>query len=160
GIGGDPLHATPCVVGLLPPQALRPSRHSVWAEAVLISCHCRGSTGAAMRRREFITLLGGAVAWPLAARAQQPNRMGRVGVLMNLASDDPEAQARIGAFLQGLQEFGWVLGRNVRIDPLSGRLQRSQSLWQSSEIPSPPASLPALHSRVEILRDRASSIRN
>jgi putative ABC transport system substrate-binding protein len=70
-----------------------------------------------MRRREFITLLGGsAVAWPLAAGAQQPERMRRVGVLTNLASDDPEAQARIGAFLQGLQEFGWAVGRNVRID--------------------------------------------
>jgi putative ABC transport system substrate-binding protein len=70
-----------------------------------------------VKRREFITLLGGAAAaWPLAARAQQPERMRRVGVLTNLASDDPEAQARIGAFLQGLQEFGWAVGRNVRID--------------------------------------------
>jgi putative ABC transport system substrate-binding protein len=69
-----------------------------------------------MRRREFITLIGGAAAWPLAARAQQRERMRRVGVLTNLASDDPDAQARLGAFLQGLQEFGWVIGRNVRID--------------------------------------------
>ncbi len=70
-----------------------------------------------MRRREFITLLGGAAAaWPLAARAQQPERMRRIGVLMNLAADDPEAQARIAAFLQGLQELGWTDGRNVRID--------------------------------------------
>ena len=59
-------------------------------------------------RREFITLLGGAAAaWPLAARAQQRERLRHIGVLTNLASDDPEAQARLGAFLQGLQEFGW-----------------------------------------------------
>ena len=62
-----------------------------------------------MRRREFVALLGGAaVAWPLAARAQQPERMRRIGVLTNLVADDPEAQARIGAFLQGLQELGWT----------------------------------------------------
>jgi putative tryptophan/tyrosine transport system substrate-binding protein len=70
-----------------------------------------------MKRREFITLLGGAAAaWPVAARAQQGERMRRIGVLITLAADDPEAQARIGAFLQGMQEFGWTLGRNVRID--------------------------------------------
>src|SRR6516164_447103 len=69
-----------------------------------------------MKRREFITLLGGAaVAWPLVARAQQPERMRRVGVLMNLAADDPEALARLAAFHQGLQEAGWVVGRNLRI---------------------------------------------
>jgi putative tryptophan/tyrosine transport system substrate-binding protein len=68
-------------------------------------------------RREFISLLGGAAvgAWPLAARAQQPQRMRRIGVLMNLAAD-PEGQARIAAFHQGLQEWGWTLGRNARID--------------------------------------------
>ena len=70
-----------------------------------------------LRRREFITLFGGtAVAWPLAARAQQTDRVRRIGVLITLAADDPEAQARIGAFLQGMQEFGWTIGRNVRID--------------------------------------------
>ena len=69
-----------------------------------------------MKRREFITLLGGAAAWPLAARAQQPERMRRIGVLMSLAADDPEAPTRIGAFLQGMQEFGWTIGRNIRID--------------------------------------------
>ena len=67
-----------------------------------------------MRRREFIGLLGGATAWPLAARAQQAERMRHIGVLMT--SDDPEAQARIAAFLQGLQQLGWIEGRNVRID--------------------------------------------
>jgi ABC-type uncharacterized transport system substrate-binding protein len=70
-----------------------------------------------MRRREFITLLGGmAVAWPLAARAQQGDRMRRIGVLMSAAANDPEGQARIAAFLQGLQPLGWTVGRNVRID--------------------------------------------
>ena len=70
-----------------------------------------------MRRRELITLLGGAAAaWPLTARAQQPGGMRRVGVLMNVAADDPEAQARNAAVLQGLQELGWIVGRNVRID--------------------------------------------
>ena len=61
-----------------------------------------------MRRREFITLLGGAAAWPLAARAQQAERMRRIGVLMARAADDPELQARVAAFLQGLQQSGWT----------------------------------------------------
>jgi putative ABC transport system substrate-binding protein len=69
-----------------------------------------------VKRREFITLIGAAAAWPFAARAQQPGRMRRVGVLIPLAAADPEAQARIGAFLQGMQEFGWTLGRNLRIN--------------------------------------------
>ena len=68
-----------------------------------------------MRRRDFITLLGGAATWPLAARAQ-PERMRRIGVLMSLAADDPEAIARMAAFVQGLQELGWTDGRNVQID--------------------------------------------
>ena len=70
-----------------------------------------------MSRREFITLLGSAaVAWPLDARAQQRERMRRIGVLMHLAADDPEGQSRLAAFLQGLQEAGWAVGRNVTID--------------------------------------------
>jgi putative ABC transport system substrate-binding protein len=70
-----------------------------------------------MNRRAFISLLGGAaVAWPLAASAQQGEQTRRIGVLMHLAADDPEGQARIGAFLQGLQEWGWTVGRNVRIE--------------------------------------------
>ena len=69
-----------------------------------------------LKRREFITLLGGAAAWPLAARAQQGERMRRIGVLMTTAANDPEGQARIAAFLQELQQLGWTDGRNVRID--------------------------------------------
>ena len=69
-----------------------------------------------MKRREFITLLGGAAAWPIAARAQQPTRMLRIGVLISTAADDPEVQTRNTAFLQGLQQLGWTDGRNVRID--------------------------------------------
>ena len=81
-----------------------------------------------MRRRECIILLGGAAAWPLAARAQQGERARRIGVLMNLA-DDAEGQARIAAFLQGLQQSGWTDGGNVRIDfrwaaGEAGRFQR------------------------------------
>src|SRR5215210_1915947 len=70
-----------------------------------------------MQRREFIRFLGGAPAvWPLVARAQQPDRMKRIGVLMAAATDDSESQARIAGFLQGLQQLGWADGRNVRID--------------------------------------------
>ncbi len=70
-----------------------------------------------MRRREFITLLGGAAAaWPLAARAQQRERMRRIGVLLSAAADDPEGQARITAFVQELQRLGWTDGRNMLID--------------------------------------------
>jgi putative ABC transport system substrate-binding protein len=70
-----------------------------------------------VKRREFITLLGGAAAWPLAVSAQQSTRMRRIGLMLGLlAADDPEAQARVTAFVQGLQERGWTDGRNVRID--------------------------------------------
>jgi ABC-type uncharacterized transport system substrate-binding protein len=70
-----------------------------------------------MRRRELITLLGGAaVAWPLTARAQQQERMRRVGVLMPLVQDNPVGQARIAALSQALQQLGWTIGRNVQID--------------------------------------------
>jgi putative ABC transport system substrate-binding protein len=70
-----------------------------------------------MRRREFITMLGGAAsAWPLAARAQQPERMRRIGVLMNWGADDPQGQSRLSAFTQALADLSWADGRNVRID--------------------------------------------
>jgi putative tryptophan/tyrosine transport system substrate-binding protein len=70
-----------------------------------------------MRRREFITLLGGAVAaWPLAASGQQSERVRRIGVLMATSADDAEAKARIAAFVRSLQQLGWTVGKNVRID--------------------------------------------
>jgi hypothetical protein len=69
-----------------------------------------------MRRREFITLLGGTAAWPLAARAQQSERVRRIGVLLPATADDSEYQAWVGAFPQGLGQLGWTIGRNVRID--------------------------------------------
>jgi putative ABC transport system substrate-binding protein len=70
-----------------------------------------------MRRREFITLLaGGAAGWPLAARAQQPERVRRIGLLMAWAEGDPEAQPRLAAFMTTLRELGWIDGRNCRIE--------------------------------------------
>src|SRR6478672_7695218 len=69
-----------------------------------------------MRRRHFIKVIGSTVAWPLAARAQQAERMRRVGVLMPFPANDAQGQARNAAFLQGLQQLGWTVGRNVRVD--------------------------------------------
>jgi ABC-type uncharacterized transport system substrate-binding protein len=69
-----------------------------------------------VKRREFITLLGGATAWPFAAQAQQPSQMRRIGMLTGFTSDDPGGQARLTAFAQGLQQSGWTVGRNVRIE--------------------------------------------
>ena len=93
---------------------------------------------AQLRRREFITLLGGAaaIAWPLTARAQQGERMRRIGVIMSLAADDRETQARHAAFLQGLQQLGWTDGpqRADRVSrgdrcrpysPICGRIGRA-----------------------------------
>ena len=69
-----------------------------------------------LKRRDFIALLGSTAAWPLAAHAQQPERMRRIGVLTPFAADDPEAKARVDAFVQALQQLGWSVGRNVQID--------------------------------------------
>ena len=75
------------------------------------------SEGEAVRRREFITLLGGtAVAWPIAARAQQPERMRRIGVLMGYPENDLEGRAWFAAFREGLEKLGWVEDRNIRFD--------------------------------------------
>jgi putative tryptophan/tyrosine transport system substrate-binding protein len=69
-----------------------------------------------MRRREFIAGLGSAAAWPVVARAQQPERVRRIGVLTNLDQNDPELKARISAFTKALGDLGWADGRNVRMD--------------------------------------------
>ena len=74
-----------------------------------------------MKRREFITLLGGAAAWPLAARAQQPQRARRIGVLLSLAESDPEGKVQFSGFMQGLAELGWIDGRNLRTEVRWGR---------------------------------------
>ena len=74
-----------------------------------------------MRRREFIALLGGAAAWPIGARAQQAERVRRIGVLMGFAADDL-GRPRLTAFMQALQQFGWTDGRNARIDTRWGGL--------------------------------------
>src|SRR5215467_8930254 len=69
-----------------------------------------------MRRRQFIAGLGSAAAWPVVARAQQPQRMRRIGMILPAAADDPQFQARVAAFYQGLALLGWTIGRNVWID--------------------------------------------
>src|SRR5262249_38145848 len=92
-----------------------------------------------MRRREFITLLGGAAAmpsslWPLAARAQQGERMRRIGVLMPAAAEDPVWQARFGAFLQALAVLGWTIGRNVDIETHWGTPNAAELRKHAAEI--------------------------
>jgi putative ABC transport system substrate-binding protein len=88
-----------------------------------------------VRRREFITLLGGAAAaWPLTARAQQRERVRRIGLLINLAADDPESQARRAAFQQGLQQLGWTDGRNVRITARWGAGDADQIRKSAAEL--------------------------
>jgi len=88
-----------------------------------------------MRRREFIALLGGAAAtWPLRAHGQQREKMSNIGVLMNLAADDVEGQARLAAFLQGLQEVGRAVGRNVRIDLRWGAGDADRFRKQAAEL--------------------------
>src|SRR5215471_1330477 len=88
-----------------------------------------------MRRRDFIKgIAGSAAAWPFAALAQQAERMRRIGVLMNAAADDPEGQARIAAFHQGLQELGWTLGRNARIDTRWGAFDADSSRHYATEL--------------------------
>jgi ABC-type uncharacterized transport system substrate-binding protein len=87
----------------------------------------------AMRRREFIAGLGGAAVWPLAARAQQPERMRRIGVLTPFA-DAAEGQARLTAFAQGLEQSGWTIGQNVRIDYRRGDGKAATMLKHALEL--------------------------
>ena len=91
-----------------------------------------------MRRRDFITLIGGAAAaWPFVARAQQPERMRRIGVLMPFVAGDPEAQVRSTVFAQTLQELGWAVGRNLQIDYRfaggdADRVRHESDLWAAA----------------------------
>ena len=87
-----------------------------------------------MRRRAFITLLGGAVAWPHAARAQQPDRMRRIGVLLPISEDDPEGEPRLAAFRQRLQQLGWTEGRNVTIETRWGGGDAEHMRRQAAEL--------------------------
>jgi putative ABC transport system substrate-binding protein len=87
-----------------------------------------------VNRRKFITLLGGAAAWPLAARAQQGERVRRVGVLMPFDENDPEVKLRLPAFTQALADLGWTDGRNVRMDVRwsGGDIDRIRTLARES----------------------------
>src|SRR5262249_8004626 len=90
--------------------------------SVVSSLHCmndpqpEGHMASHIGRRKFLATLGGTAAWPLAARAQQRERMRRVAVLMSVGADDAEGQSRVTAFAQGLQELGWSEGRNLRVE--------------------------------------------
>jgi putative ABC transport system substrate-binding protein len=96
-----------------------------------------------MRRREFITLLGAAAAWPLAARAQQAEQMRRIGALMTLAADDPQAQVRLAAFQQALQQLGWSDGRNCSRGYAQELITRAPDIFLASATVS-VAALPPL----------------
>jgi putative tryptophan/tyrosine transport system substrate-binding protein len=87
-----------------------------------------------MRRRAFITLVGGAAVWPLAARAQQPQALRRIGVLVVFAETDPVARSQIAAMLHGLQDLGWTEGRNLRIDYRWDAAERSRALALAKEL--------------------------
>ena len=87
-----------------------------------------------MKRREFIAALSGAAAWPLVARAQQHEQVRRIGVLMNLTADDPEEPARFNALAHGLQQFGWIVGRNVQIEYRFGAIDADGSRRYATEL--------------------------
>jgi putative ABC transport system substrate-binding protein len=113
------------------------------------------------RRREFITLLGGAAAaWPLAAHAQRGERMRRVGVVMNLAADDPESAVRIAAFAQGLADLGWSIGRNLRIDYRWGAGDAERIRKDAAELlaSSPEVILASGNPSVEALQQATRSV--
>src|SRR5262249_46704776 len=107
-----------------------------------------------MKRREFITLIGGATAWPLAARAQQGERMRRIGVLTVLAENDPEVKAWLAGFQDGVEQLGWTEGRNISIDYRWGGEDRERLRAYGAELvkmspdvlfAAPPPALAALH---------------
>ena len=114
-----------------------------------------------MRRRDFITLLGGAAAaWPLGARAQQAERMRLIGVLMGIAADDPAAQPRLAAFVIGLHQLGWTEGRNVRIDIRwgGGEAERNRALAAELVALAPDVILSASSAAVAPLLQQTRSI--
>jgi putative ABC transport system substrate-binding protein len=111
-----------------------------------------------MKRREFITLLGGAAAtWSLPARAQRADRIRRVGVLLHLAADDPEGQARHAAFLQGLQQSGWSAGRNVRIDTRWGASEADRRRYAEELVALAPDAILASNSTATLALQAATS---
>jgi hypothetical protein len=99
-----------------------------------------------MRRRAFMTLLGGATTWPLAVRAQQPERMRRIGVLMSVEEKDPEGNAELSQFTQGLAESGWIDGRNLRIEVRwgGGDVNRTRTFAKELVAPQPGSLLGGL----------------
>jgi putative ABC transport system substrate-binding protein len=111
-----------------------------------------------MNKREFIALIGGAVAaWPLVARAQQGERMRRVGALMHLAADDPEGQARHATFVQGLQQSGWSAGRNVRIDTRWGTSEADRRRYAAELVALAPDVILASNSQATLALQAATS---
>ena len=112
-----------------------------------------------MRRREFITLLGGAAAWPLAARAQQRERVRRIGVLIGVA-DDAEGQARLAAFKNGMQGLGWIDGGNVRMDVrfTAGNAARAQTYAAELVGAAPDVILGNTYSAVAALQQQTRTI--
>jgi len=111
-----------------------------------------------MKRRDFITLLGGAaVTWPLVARAQQGERVRRIGVLMHLAADDPEGQARHATFVQGLQQSGWSAGRNVRIDTRWGTSEADRRRYAAELVALAPDVILASNSQATLALQAAIS---
>src|ERR1700682_2413236 len=92
------------------------------------------SLGTIMKRREFIALFGSAAAWSLAAHAQQPERTRRIGVLMFLAEDDSESKPRIAAFTEGLQQLGWIVGRNIQLEIRWGAADAVRSRRSDAEL--------------------------
>jgi putative ABC transport system substrate-binding protein len=113
-----------------------------------------------MKRREFITLLGTAAAWPFAARAQQGERMRRIGMLIGSAEDDPEMKSRLAAFRRGLERRGWSEGRNVRIDTrfAAGSANQYQPLAKDLLALQPDVILAHTTPVVEALRQERSAI--
>jgi len=113
-----------------------------------------------MRRREFITLLGGAAAWPLAARSKQAERMRRIGVLMGYPEGDVQAQANVTALLQGLQSLGWLEGRNIQIDYrwAGGDPDKARTFARELIATTPDVMVPSTNQVTRILQQETQTI--